>query len=328
MTLIASVIAKNGVVIIADSLVTNVEPIIKLADFYKILNQKKDENNKGKIKKQKVRFSSEEIDDLFHMVPSYTKNYEDKLIKYDNHSAITIAGNSIINKKRISQIIQDIAQKYQHKFISNNQTIEEKIEFFIKHVEEEIKLHFKNENHLQASTFLFTNYDIELKKTTIYKIGINYTKKEEYENNKGKIINKKQSEEYEKVVCTGQNRMSERLLYGDIFVAYDLIGRVTKKVISDYKIDNIKNIDDYISNLRSDRDIISQDMFSDIKLFKLEELSLQQAVDLAYLLMKIEVDFQQYTENIPTVGGVIKIAVIDENGFKFVAGDEIISPIK
>ena len=67
--------------------------------------------------------------------------------------------------------------------------------------------------------------------------------------------------------------------------------------------------------------------FSEMKIFKLSELSLQQAVDLAYLLMKIEIDFQTYTENIPTVGGVIKIATIDKMGFNFISGHDIIKPV-
>jgi len=64
-----------------------------------------------------------------------------------------------------------------------------------------------------------------------------------------------------------------------------------------------------------------------MKIFKLSELSLQQAVDLANLLMKIEIDFQTYTENISTVGGVIKIAIIDKNGFRYISGHEIIKPL-
>jgi len=59
-------------------------------------------------------------------------------------------------------------------------------------------------------------------------------------------------------------------------------------------------------------------------MFKLRDLSLQQAVDLASLLMRIEIDIQKYTENIPSVGGVIKLAVIDADGFRYIAGNEIV----
>jgi hypothetical protein len=43
--------------------------------------------------------------------------------------------------------------------------------------------------------------------------------------------------------------------------------------------------------------------------------------------MRLEVDFQKYTKNMPTVGGVIKLAVIDEHeGFRFILGDKIEPP--
>jgi len=32
-------------------------------------------------------------------------------------------------------------------------------------------------------------------------------------------------------------------------------------------------------------------------------------------------------KNMPTVGGVIKLAVIDQKGFRFLSGDEIIPPV-
>ena len=64
--------------------------------------------------------------------------------------------------------------------------------------------------------------------------------------------------------------------------------------------------------------------WDDMKINRLADLSLQQAVDLASLLMKIEINFQKYTENIPTVGGVVKLAIINKDGFKFISGNEIL----
>ena len=104
--------------------------------------------------------------------------------------------------------------------------------------------------------------------------------------------------------------------------------KITNKVLSDFKIKNNKTkIKQYIEKLRKDKDLLFSE-FSEMKIFKLSELSLQQAVDLAYLLMKIEIDFQTYTENIPTVGGVIKIATIDKMGFNFISGHDIIKPVQ
>lgn len=72
------------------------------------------------------------------------------------------------------------------------------------------------------------------------------------------------------------------------------------------------------------RGFLPNQFWEDMKINRLADLSLQQAVDLASLLMKIEINFQKYTENIPTVGGVIKLAIIDKDDFKFISGNEIL----
>ena len=48
---------------------------------------------------------------------------------------------------------------------------------------------------------------------------------------------------------------------------------------------------------------------------------MQEAIDLAALLMALVRDFQKYTEDIPSVGGQIKLAIIDSQGFRFIDGD-------
>jgi hypothetical protein len=47
---------------------------------------------------------------------------------------------------------------------------------------------------------------------------------------------------------------------------------------------------------------------------------------MAYLLLKMEITFQASTETIPTVGGRIKIAVIDKHGFRYITGHNILKP--
>ncbi len=84
--------------------------------------------------------------------------------------------------------------------------------------------------------------------------------------------------------------------------------------------------DDYVANFFRNHDVLDDTMTESLKIFKLNNLSLQQAVNLAALLMRIERDLQSFTENIPTVGGVIKMAVIDKDGFRMILGDEIETP--
>jgi len=127
-----------------------------------------------------------------------------------------------------------------------------------------------------------------------------------------------------KVVCDGQNRISERILFGDFNAAFDLMPKIVQRVAKDFKLPADKVGQEYWSSILEDESIINEQMWSEAKINKLTGLSLQQAVDLANLLMKTEIDIQKYTENIPTVGGIIKITVIDDEGFKFVSGNTIV----
>lgn len=129
---------------------------------------------------------------------------------------------------------------------------------------------------------------------------------------------------HSKVVCEGQNRISERILWGDLDTFYEVIPNVARKIFADFKIDNSNIPPDYLNNLVTDESVLPLSFKDDIKMTKIRELSMQQAVDLACLLMRIEKDIQKYTENIPTVGGNVKIAIIDDDGFKFILGEQII----
>lgn len=77
MTFIASVIAKRGVAIIADSLVTTKVPSIELSEFLDFIKSESD-----KSKSSEVKLDPSEIIKLFKSRPSYTKDYEEKLFKF------------------------------------------------------------------------------------------------------------------------------------------------------------------------------------------------------------------------------------------------------
>ncbi len=113
---------------------------------------------------------------------------------------------------------------------------------------------------------------------------------------------------------------------GDLPAIFDVIPKIVDKVTKDFKIKQKSIPKDYIQKLKQDETIITSDLFKEVKLFQLLELSLQQAVTLACLLMNVEIEFQKYTEKIPTVGGVIKLAIINKEGFNFLSGDDVKTP--
>jgi hypothetical protein len=87
MTFIASVVARDGVAIIADSLVTTVRPVLDLGDFLAFVERKASNRDDAQI-------DVAELYDLFENRASHTRDFEDKIFQYDSHTAITTAGNA------------------------------------------------------------------------------------------------------------------------------------------------------------------------------------------------------------------------------------------
>ena len=109
MTYIASVVARNGIAIIADSLVTSTRPILEYEKFSKYIGDKK----KGlPTKTDNIKLDAEEIVNLFEYKPSHTKDYEDKLLEYDKYLAVTTSGQAVINGKRIGELIETIKNTF------------------------------------------------------------------------------------------------------------------------------------------------------------------------------------------------------------------------
>ena len=108
-----------------------------------------------------------------------------------------------------------------------------------------------------------------------------------------KFVELVEEPDFKKVICEGQNRITEGILYGDLLPIYRTLPKIVEKITVDFKIKKIPK--NYIEKLRKDEKIITGDLLKGVSLFRLKELSLQQAVDLACLLMNIEIDFQKYT---------------------------------
>lgn len=322
MTFIASVIARNGAAIIADSIVTSSHPVIEYNDFVKYFEKKTEE-----AKDKKISLDPKDIISLFETKPHHTKDFEEKLFQYDKFTAVTTAGAATINNKRIADQIEAIKIKNKKDKGYKNKKIETKIKDFCNYLTIEIRTHLENKSTIRPTTFIFTNFNHNTNITKVFKVEVLSSSNKELNDPNYEFLISKMTSDYEKVVCDGQNRISERILFGDFPSIFGLIPRIALKVADDFGVDKSKITKEYIDNLRKDPNVVSQTMFSDMKIFKLSELSLQQAVDLAYLLMRVEIDFQNYTEDIPTVGGVIKLAIIDNNGFRYISGHEIVKPL-
>lgn len=322
MTFIASVMAKKGVALIADSLVTSISKVIEFEDFLSYIREKAETTPLEEIK-----IDPNEIVNLFYKKPSHTKDFEEKLFQYDKYSAIMTAGNASINNKRIEYIVKEIVEINKTKTNYLSESLDVKLKDFCEHLQTEVKAHLEIYNEISNTTFIFTSYNNQNETTIIYKIDVVSCDKTTSEQENFQTILCNRIDDYYKVVCEGQNRISERILFGEIDFLFDITPKIINRVIEDLNIDKNQIPDDYVNDfLGKAKNLLPKQFYDDMKVNKLAGLSLQEAVDLASLLMKIEINFQKFTENIPTVGGVIKLAVIDNNGFRFITGNAILKP--
>lgn len=318
MTFIATVIAKKGLAVIADSLVTTSKKVLYSSKFYSHIEELSKQN--GDVADPKITLTQADIERLFETKPTHTKDYEEKLFEFDKYTAITTAGKASINGKKIAQVVKEIKNEIQ----PENLPIEDKISKFIERLEIKVKEHLETIPYIDTTCFLLSHYDPDANKSTVTKINIISTTKEISETTPDFKYTERDDNGWFKVICEGQNRLSDRILFGDIMAMHSIIPWVAKRISEDYKIELAPT---YISQtLLRGNDLVKQ-IYEDTYMGKLAELSLQQSVDLACLLMKLEIDFQKYTEDIPSVGGVIKLGIIDEDGFRFISGKEIINSL-
>ncbi|SFC29669.1 hypothetical protein SAMN04487891_108169 [Flagellimonas taeanensis] len=321
MTFIATVIAKNGAAVIADSLVTTSHPMLEYEDFLNYLKRKS-----GKSKKKSIDVIPEEIIDLFETKPHHTKDYEEKLFKYDDFTSITTAGSANLNDRSIKDVLEEIVDKNSKTKGYKNKKILTKVKDLVSDLNRQVNEHLKKHSSVRETTFIVTNYNKKNNETKVFKVKIQSASSKKLDQEDFEFVKYKEADRIEKVICDGQNRISERILFGDLPLIWGLVPKIVEQVAKDFGIDKSEIGEEYFSGIRNNQDIVSKDVLHDMKILKLNGLSLQQATELAALLMRLEMDFQSYTEDIPTVGGVIKLAVIDKNGFKYIAGDRITRP--
>lgn len=324
MTFIASVVAKDGVAVIADSLVTTSSYILPIAKWHKFLSNKKMGVQPG----EDFKLTEEEITDLFIRKTVHTRDYENKLFEFDNHTIITTAGMAQLNKKRIGNIVLEIKNKMQAEGAPIHAVLDEKIKAFTDHLKIYVDEEFKLNGFVDDLVLIYTNYDTALHATHVYKIDV--TVDEDENNVLFPVVNYLKQDDI--VVCDGQSNIAYRILYGGLLDGLEWFSQTLEIFKSELEGLGIKEGEGsmpagFYETFRSTK---SNEMMkgrrAHVKLDKLRNLSLQQATDLSFLLLKVERDFQLYTEPIPTVGGQIKLAVINDKGIKYILGEEIIPP--
>lgn len=312
MTFIASVVAKKGVAIIADSLVTSSTRVLFQSDLLSYIQSKGQDE-----------LTLEDVYGLFNEQPIFTKDYEEKLFSLDTFTGITTTGVAYIDNKSISDLVESF--KSINKNLDEIQ-IEKKLELLSDFLNIQVREHLKKYNRLVGRCILIiSHYEKDTHETEIYKLEISDASDTMlFDNANYNFVGIVKQENFIKIVCDGQNKLSDKVLFGLGKQIYEILPDIISDLAKKFgKEDEVT--EEFINNLFQE-EFYRRIFGRDIEIFNISELSLQQAVDLASLLMKLEVDFQKYTKNIPTVGGLIKLAVIDENGFRFISGNDVQPP--
>jgi hypothetical protein len=321
VTFIASVVARKGAAIIADSLVTSVGRFLDLEKFTGLIAEKETAAAGGSIS-----LDPKELEALFEKRASHTKDFEEKLFKFDDYTAITTAGAAWINGKRIEDLLHFVILPPIQIFGVQghpDKTIDEKVDLFCSGLDQEIRAHLQTHKWIGSTVFLITNFNKDSNVTRIFEIKVKMAPIEHLADPGYQTYTRQELPTWQTVVCDGQNKLADRLLYGGLNSVNDALEGIVQQVLKDFNIDSAAMPVGYIDTLAAGPAVLTSSAFADMKILGLRNLSLQQAVDLASLLMSIEINFQKYTENIPTVGGVVKLAVIDKAGFRIIKGEEV-----
>ena len=142
-----------------------------------------------------------------------------------------------------------------------------------------------------------TYYDKPSHKTEIYKAIINEITADSLDINNYNYVALHREQDWAKVVCDGQNKISENVLYGSGKTLFNNFVPIVTDILRRLNLADGVLPPDFMNTLINDP-FYGQMFYGDAEITNLSELSLQQAVDLATLLMRLEVDFQKYTKTI------------------------------
>ena len=181
------------------------------------------------------------------------------------------------------------------------------------------------DNNFSSFEFIFSHYNRRENKPQVFVVKTIDIDKDDFDPDNSEII-KYEDQSNLGIVTDGQDTYVDRLIFGTLYTnAIQVKREILAKVISTLKLTKPKQkqISDAILDFEFLRSTVAKDMFS----INFRELSLQEAINFAALLLKIVMDIQVYTEKIPTVGGIMRLAYIHkEKGFHWVSGDVLETP--
>ncbi|WP_146154345.1 hypothetical protein [Chitinophaga ginsengisoli] len=283
------------------------------------------ERKQGNANSNEISIDRNEVIGLFEKRPSHTTDYAEKLFQFDKYTAITLAGASQMGGKTIEHLIQELVAINEEDENYYSKTVATRVGDFCRFMEEKVRACIAARGYIGRSILLFTHYEPITEKTIIYRIVIDKPITENFRAGDWKYVSFEKISDERYVVSEGQDFISKRILMEKRNFFSQTIPYIVDRIIKDFNLspESIpvgypqQFLDEIYLKLKADDWVIKE---------PLSNLSLQQAVNIAYLFLKMEITFQTYAKRMPAVGGAIKIAVIDKDGFRYIMGHNILQP--
>jgi hypothetical protein len=319
MTTTISFAARDCIVLGCDSLATTTSPVVSLhslVQFFDFDNDfclRNDEGGKPVLK----NLADLQFDDLpFNQIPNVTKIFS----LAPAHAGLLFAGIAAINNKSIKNLIDEFLGIAEiRSYLRREYTVLGIANRLRDHIRKDYEAEFGNSAHKPGLEILISGYSKKHLQPEVVRIVFGKKEKLEREVERG---------DYD-IVTAGQNDVIERVIRGLDFSTYRNHIRYLRGVLTRYRTiiaealesQKIKaELPDFDESLKDE--IIDYSWACGIA-SDLTNFSDQAAIDFVDFLVDVMIKAQQFSNELPTVGGEIHIAVITKTlGFKWISKEE------
>jgi len=241
------------------------------------------------------------------------EDHLEKIFRFDQFTAIATSIPTYINGRSMQDLIEEFkTEQADQQYRMNDFIIMTGL--FCSFLDKQIRAHLDRYLAMSGGVVILTRYDIPTGGTHICKIRIRESFHRSLRRSQNLLLVKNR---IAGIVCGGYCPISKSIL--------NACGRTYQRNLPcmvRHAIRRIRSPDPRIPEAFAK--LITNDPYyrylfaSDLEIVKISELNMRQAINLASLLMRLETDFQSLTTGSPKVGGVVRLAIIDEQGFRFV----------
>jgi len=275
MTFIASVIAKNGVALVSDSLIMSTNPLFAYGRFKHFFNSGGREHLVY-LNQKTANFPIEPIEQPI----STMAESEAKLFCIDRFTGLSFCGNAVLNGIPVPALVQAFVDGWHSNAPLAEYSIENLVYDFASFIKKHANHHLQEWKRIFPTAFLLTHFSPNAYETTVWHVVVKQIDSVFSEDLARAMVDVLQLPKW-KVVCDGNTPVCNRLLFGQTDA---------KQRQPSMPVEGLK------------------------------EMELAEAVDFARLLLSTEMEFEHFFGKVKTIGGKMQLAVIDGNGFRFLAG--------